>query len=167
MKNNIYTNICTVCNSNFKTSHPNKLCCSEECNIIRIREKYNKTRVKKKIKCKYCKKEFITYNLTKKYCNKKCNQLYNAKKYNNNINKYVKLRFEIMKRDNFTCKYCGRNVIDDNIKIHIDHIIPKNKGGKEIYNNLIVSCESCNLGKGCVLLNKNQEMKIKEYIRKL
>jgi 5-methylcytosine-specific restriction endonuclease McrA len=70
-------------------------------------------------------------------------------------NKWFKLRFEAFKRDNFTCQYCGRNVREDKIKLHCDHIIPRNKGGLNIPNNLITSCKECNLGKGDVLLEEH------------
>lgn len=70
----------------------------------------------------------------------------------NNVCGWYKIRFEIFKRDNFTCQYCGRNVKKDKIKIHCDHIIPRSKGGKNNKKNLITSCEECNLGKSDVLL---------------
>ncbi|NQU83493.1 MAG: HNH endonuclease [Parcubacteria group bacterium] len=66
---------------------------------------------------------------------------------------WIKLRFEVFKRDNFSCQYCGRNVQEDKVKIVVDHIIPKGKGGRNIPSNLVVSCQDCNQGKGDVLLN--------------
>lgn len=57
------------------------------------------------------------------------------------------LRYEIMKRDKFRCVLCGRNAIDDGVKLHIDHFIPIAFGGKTEYNNLRTLCEECNLGK--------------------
>jgi len=60
---------------------------------------------------------------------------------------YFKMRYEIFKRDNFSCKYCGRDVENDKIKLHLDHIIPVSKGGKDIPTNLNTSCSECNLGK--------------------
>ncbi len=73
---------------------------------------------------------------------------------NGKLGNFYRLRFEIFKRDNFTCQYCGRNVKEDKIKLHCDHIHPKIKGGHFIANNLITSCEECNLGKKDVLLGK-------------
>ena len=56
-----------------------------------------------------------------------------------------KLRFKVLKRDNFTCQYCGKNARE--VKLHIDHIIPVSKGGSTKLSNLITSCIECNLGK--------------------
>jgi len=106
-----------------------------------------------KIRCKYCNKEFIKRKVNMVYCSKKC-RLSGGKKYG-----YFKLRFEVFKRDNFTCQYCGRNVKEDGIKLHCDHIIPKDKGGKDLPKNLTTSCEECNLGKGDVLLNEKELVK--------
>lgn len=57
-----------------------------------------------------------------------------------------KLRFEVFKRDKFTCQYCGKAAPD--VLLHADHIEPKSKGGKNTILNLITACEACNLGKG-------------------
>lgn len=57
-----------------------------------------------------------------------------------------KLRFDIFKRDGFTCKYCGRKSPD--VILEVDHIKPVSKGGKNTVLNLITSCFDCNRGKG-------------------
>lgn len=57
-----------------------------------------------------------------------------------------KLRFEVMKRDSFSCQYCGAKAPD--VLLHIDHIAPVAKGGDNDILNLITACSSCNLGKG-------------------
>jgi len=62
-----------------------------------------------------------------------------------------KLRFEIFKRDNFTCFYCGRKA--PAVVLQVDHKIPKSKGGKTAKENLITSCFECNIGKSDNLLN--------------
>lgn len=54
-------------------------------------------------------------------------------------------RFSIFARDNFTCRYCGRN--SEQVRLHIDHINPVCQGGTNEPENLITSCEDCNLGK--------------------
>jgi hypothetical protein len=56
-----------------------------------------------------------------------------------------KVRFELFKRDKFTCQYCGRTAPD--IILHADHIEPKSKGGSDDLLNLLTSCLDCNLGK--------------------
>lgn len=56
------------------------------------------------------------------------------------------LRFEIFKRDGFTCQYCGGHPPDKTLEV--DHIIPVSKGGTDEMHNLITSCFDCNRGKG-------------------
>lgn len=62
-----------------------------------------------------------------------------------------KLRFEVFKRDKFTCQYCGDKAPD--AILHVDHIDPVDNGGGNDILNLITSCEGCNLGKGARLLS--------------
>ena len=88
--------------------------------------------------------------------NRKAREYYHLNKYRIEENrrknsKRLRLRFKILKRDNFTCQYCGRK--SPNVKLHIDHFYPKSKGGKYIENNLITSCADCNIGKSDVILN--------------
>lgn len=59
----------------------------------------------------------------------------------------AKLRFEVLKRDNFTCRYCGGKP-EDGYALHVDHIIPYSKGGETKMDNLITACWLCNEGKG-------------------
>lgn len=56
-----------------------------------------------------------------------------------------KLRFEVFKRDSFTCQYCGRSAPD--VVLQCDHIEPVSKGGTDDILNLITSCFDCNSGK--------------------
>lgn len=59
-----------------------------------------------------------------------------------------RLRFIIMKRDNFKCKNCGRSPATDKATIlHIDHIKPWSKGGETVQENLETLCSICNIGK--------------------
>lgn len=57
-----------------------------------------------------------------------------------------KLRFEIFKRDSFTCQYCGRKAPE--VVLQCDHIEPAAEGGTADILNLITACFDCNLGKG-------------------
>lgn len=72
-----------------------------------------------------------------------------------NISK--KLRFEVFKRDNFTCQYCGKMAPD--VVLEVDHINPVANGGDNNILNLITACHDCNRGKGKRLLKDNQEVK--------
>jgi hypothetical protein len=56
-----------------------------------------------------------------------------------------KLRFEVFKRDMFTCQYCGSK--PPSVILEVDHIFPKSKGGKDSIDNLLCSCFDCNRGK--------------------
>lgn len=55
------------------------------------------------------------------------------------------LRFEVFKRDNFTCQYCGRSAPE--VVLEVDHIVPVSKGGTNDLFNLVTSCKECNRGK--------------------
>lgn len=56
-----------------------------------------------------------------------------------------KVRFDVFKRDNFTCNYCGRST--PSVILEVDHIIPVSKNGSNNIDNLITSCFDCNRGK--------------------
>ena len=73
----------------------------------------------------------------------------------------LRKRFEIFKRDNFSCVYCGKNSIDDKVKLHVDHIKPVSLGGKSNDKNLVTSCLECNLGKSDYLLSDRQDKKVR------
>ncbi len=64
-----------------------------------------------------------------------------------------KIRFEVFKRDSFTCQYCGRRAPE--IVLHIDHIEPVAEGGMDDILNLITSCQECNLGKSDKRISDN------------
>ena len=62
-----------------------------------------------------------------------------------------KLRFEVLKRDKFTCQYCHAK--DDDVILEIDHIEPVSKGGSDHILNLVTACRDCNRGKSDRLLS--------------
>ena len=64
-------------------------------------------------------------------------------------------RFEIFKRDLFTCQYCGSH--PPSVILHVDHIVPVSKNGGNEKENLITSCSKCNLGKSNIELNNIPE----------
>lgn len=71
-----------------------------------------------------------------------------------------KLRFEVFKRDEFSCVYCGAT--PPSVVLQIDHIHPVVEGGTNAIDNLITSCQPCNIGKGANLLtNIPQSLKEK------
>lgn len=68
-----------------------------------------------------------------------------------------KIRFEVFKRDSFTCQYCGRMAPD--VVLEVDHIVPVAEGGTNDIMNLITSCHDCNSRKGKRKLSENEEVK--------
>ena len=60
----------------------------------------------------------------------------------------IRLRFIVLRRDNFKCKICGKSpAIDPSISLEVDHIHPWAKGGETILENLQSLCSVCNRGK--------------------
>ena len=51
-----------------------------------------------------------------------------------------KVRFEVFKRDSFTCQYCGT----ETRKLTLDHIMPRSRGGSHVWENVVSACISCN-----------------------
>lgn len=56
-----------------------------------------------------------------------------------------KTRFEVFKRDSFTCQYCGSKAPD--VVLEVDHIEPVSEGGTDDLINLVTACFDCNRGK--------------------
>ncbi len=78
------------------------------------------------------------------YCGRECQRKRGSKKKKHKINPL--LRWEILERDNFTCIYCNATG-EDGVKLHVDHFIPRSRGGKDEKGNLVTSCFDCNVGK--------------------
>ena len=53
-------------------------------------------------------------------------------------------RKNILLRDEHLCQYCG----DKNSPLTIDHILPKGRGGQDLWENLVTACKPCNQKKG-------------------
>ncbi len=56
-----------------------------------------------------------------------------------------RLRYEILRRDNFTCQYCGAKAPDVNLVV--DHVAPKALVKDDSASNLVAACPDCNKGK--------------------
>lgn len=77
-----------------------------------------------------------------------------------------KLRFEVFKRDSFTCQYCSAK--PPKVPLEVDHIMPVCKGGKNNIDNLITACFDCNRGKsGNELTSIPQNLIEKTEIKKI
>jgi hypothetical protein len=60
----------------------------------------------------------------------------------------LRLRYQVLIRDKFTCKVCGNSPAKDSaITLHVDHIEAWSNGGDTVIDNLQVLCSGCNLGK--------------------
>ena len=60
----------------------------------------------------------------------------------------LRLRFKVLRRDNFKCCSCGASPAKDpGVELHVDHIFPWSKGGKTVLENLQTLCSKCNGGK--------------------
>lgn len=56
-----------------------------------------------------------------------------------------RLRYEVLRRDNHTCRYCGATAPD--AAITVDHVVPVALGGTDEPSNLVAACRDCNAGK--------------------
>lgn len=61
-----------------------------------------------------------------------------------------RLRFEVYKRDKFSCVYCGRSVPE--VVLVLDHVEAHSAGGVDDATNLVTACKECNAGKSDVPL---------------
>ncbi len=53
-------------------------------------------------------------------------------------------RRNVLRRDRYTCQYCGKS----NVELTLDHVIPKSRGGRTSWDNLVAACLRCNAKKG-------------------
>jgi hypothetical protein len=56
-----------------------------------------------------------------------------------------RVRYEVLRRDNHTCRYCGG--IAPDVTLTVDHVIPVALGGSDDPSNLVAACRDCNAGK--------------------
>ena len=52
-------------------------------------------------------------------------------------------RFNLFLRDNFECQYCGSDR-----ELTFDHLLPRSRGGRTTWENIVTACSTCNLKKG-------------------
>ena len=60
-----------------------------------------------------------------------------------------RLRYEVLRRDNYTCRYCG--AFAPQAVLEVDHVTPRKHGGKDAPENLVAACQDCNRGKSAAL----------------
>ena len=145
---------CKTCGKPF---HPirHMVFCSEECRVAYQAAKSVGAKVVfTEATCPTCGKEFTTRRRWQRYCSNRCR----SGAYQNKLQGVIedsspyKLRFSILARDGFRCRYCGRSAQEDGVKLVVDHIIARSQGGTDEPTNLITACQDCNTGKGGLLL---------------
>lgn len=74
-----------------------------------------------------------------------------------------RLRFQILRRDGYTCQYCGKTGKDS--ELEIDHVIPVSRGGTNDEGNLQVACRDCNRGKMAdEIISDNENIHVVEKV---
>jgi 5-methylcytosine-specific restriction endonuclease McrA len=69
-------------------------------------------------------------------------------------------RFNVFLRDKFSCQYCGSRD-----ELTFDHLLPRSKGGKTNWDNVVTACSGCNVRKGGRLLHQSgMSLNQKPYI---
>jgi 5-methylcytosine-specific restriction endonuclease McrA len=61
-------------------------------------------------------------------------------------------RFNVFLRDRFECQYCGDGFPAP--ELTFDHVIPRSRGGRTTWTNVVTACSCCNLVKGSRLPNE-------------
>lgn len=61
-------------------------------------------------------------------------------------------RREVFIRDLFTCQYCGLKTRE----LTLDHVVPRHRGGRHTWDNLVSACRGCNHRKGGKLLDESR-----------
>ncbi len=54
--------------------------------------------------------------------------------------------FNVFLRDSFMCRYCNRGFPSEDLTF--DHLIPRSRGGRTVWTNVVTACQTCNLKKG-------------------
>lgn len=49
-------------------------------------------------------------------------------------------RYEVFSRDRYTCQYCGKGTR----QLTLDHVVPRYRGGRHTWENVVSACVSCN-----------------------
>ncbi len=129
--------------------------------------KYQKEKFEDRM-CEICGKTYTPVRGYQKMCSIKCRRIAGREKQrkvmendikNGTGNEWLKIRFMILRKDGFACKYCGRRA-KDGVILEIDHIQPKSKGGLWRIDNLFTVCSECNQGKKDVILEKREIEKL-------
>jgi len=72
-------------------------------------------------------------------------------------------RFNLFLRDKWTCQYCGKNYVTN--ELTFDHVIPRSKGGGTNWQNIVSACQCCNLKKANYLPKECKMFPIRKPIQ--
>ena len=72
-------------------------------------------------------------------------------------------RFNVFLRDRFHCQYCGGDFATNDLTF--DHVVPKSRGGRTSWNNVVTACSPCNLLKGNRLLQRERHAPARAAVR--
>jgi 5-methylcytosine-specific restriction endonuclease McrA len=61
-------------------------------------------------------------------------------------------RHNIYMRDDNTCQYCGRKL--PRAELNLDHVVPRSRGGRTTWDNVVCCCVDCNIAKGARTLDQ-------------
>ena len=127
---------CLTCGKAFNPTRINQLYCNVDCTP----NSYNK---KKKVNanCLMCNKSFVKKYPHHVFCSTECNK--NSRK---GLLSNKDLKEFILEKHEFMCKECGKKP-KLAYSLHIHHIIPLFKGGKNEVGNLEALCFDCHLKK--------------------
>jgi chromosome partitioning protein len=127
------TKTCIVCGETYLAEEPEAASiCSDYCASAHLDRP-----------CKKCGKRFRPSSSRRLYCSKEC---HNQAEQNRPSNRPAS-RFTILRRDKFTCFYCGKKSYEDGREMHVDHVVPRARGGQSLAGNLVTACRQCNLEK--------------------
>lgn len=75
-----------------------------------------------------------------------------------------RLRYEVLRRDNYTCRYCG--AFAPLAVLVVDHVTPRKHGGPDVLENLVTACQDCNSGKSAALPERWLVSEVEEAARR-
>jgi 5-methylcytosine-specific restriction endonuclease McrA len=128
---------CLCCGNIYKAVRKKQKYCSKKC-CYKYRDKYLITPERRQTKRERARKRYYS------------DVDYRRKKIDSACEGKLRIRFAVLKRDDFTCQYCGRKA--PSVILQLDHIYPKSKGGSDSINNYRTACAECNLGKSDIPL---------------
>ncbi|MCY3981860.1 MAG: HNH endonuclease [Alphaproteobacteria bacterium] len=72
-------------------------------------------------------------------------------------------RFNVFLRDRFACQYCGKRLPPEDLTF--DHVVPRSRGGRTTWTNVVTACGRCNRAKGDRMLHDSGMRLLAEPVR--